>query len=333
MLVKEAKLSPKMFNRDIPRQEIRLGLGEALLEAGQDNPRMVVLTADVKESTRVHLFAQSFPDRFFNCGVAEQAMITIASGLAAAGKIPVTSSYAIFTPGRVWEQIRTTICLNNTPVKIIGSHAGLSAGPDGGNHQALEDLALMRSLPKMVVLVPCDAQEVKQAIIEAVRTVKPVYIRSLKGETPVITTPKTPFKIGKMLTFWTSRNPQVGIIACGVQVYEALLAAKELEKKGLEVMVANASSIKPMDEQAVVRLAKTTGAVVTVEEHQVNGGLGSAVAEILGDKFPVPVERVGIRDAFGDTGQPEELRKMYGLTKEGIIEAVKRVLARKQVDR
>jgi transketolase len=330
MIQKEAKLVKKLFLKSIDTTEIRQGFGEGLVLAGENDANVVVLTADLKDSTKVHLFAERFPDRYFDTGVSEQALITIASGMANYGKIPFVTSYAIFSTGRVWEQIRTTICLNDVPVKIIGSHGGLTAGLDGGNHQSLEDLSLTRVLPNMVVIVPCDAEQVKLATVQAAKTRKPTYIRTMKGETPVITTPITPFKIGEADTYWESKNPKVAIIACGPQVYESLLSALELEKKGIDVEVINCHTIKPIDKQGIIRAAKTCGAIVTVEEHSIIGGLGSAVSEVLSQNFPVPIEMVGINDTFGVTGKPDDLRKKFGLLAKDISEAVKRVIIRKE---
>jgi transketolase len=255
-------------------------------------------------------------------------MVTVASGMANYGKIPFVTSFAVFVPGRTWEQIRTAVCLNNVPVKIIGSHAGLSAVLDGGNHQCLEDIALMRSLPNMVVVAPADYLETKKAVIEAVGNRRPTYIRVEREPTAVFSIAKSPFKIGRAETLWKTRNPKVAIIACGTLVYEALTAAKELEKSGIDTLVINNHTIKPIDERAVIHAAKITGAVVTVEEHQVMGGMGSAVAEVLAKNFPVPMEFVGVQNSFGESGKYEELLKKYGLTAKNIIEAVKKVLVR-----
>jgi transketolase len=309
----------------------RDAVGEALIEKGLTNDRIVVLTADLKESTRVNLFAEKFTERFFDCGVAEQAMVTIASGMANYGKIPFITSFAVFVPGRTWEQIRTSICLNDVPVKIIGGHTGLSAVLDGGNHQMLEDIALMRSLPNIVVIVPADYLETKKAVIEAVGNRKPTYIRVVREATAVFTTPKSSFKIGKAEVLFETRNPQVTIIACGPLVYEALVAAKQLEKSGIDTLVINNHTVKPMDERTIIHAAKITGAVVTVEEHQVMGGMGSAVAEVLAKNFPVPMEFIGMPDSFGESGKYDELLKKYGLTAKNIVEAVKKVIIRKNV--
>jgi transketolase len=329
MIVKEQKLNKKLFTKEVEMESIRDGFGEALVEAGEKNKDVVVLTADLKESTRVNLFAEKFPDRFIEVGVAEQAMVTIASGMAAEGKIPFTTSYAVFSPGRTLEQVRTTVALNNQPVKIVGAHAGLGAGPYGSTHQALEDIAIMRTLPNMVVVASCDFEEAKKATLAVAKNGKPTYLRLERPETPSFTTKNSPFKVGRAETLWESKNPQVAIIACGSLVYEALLAANTLEKKGIDVLVINSHTIKPLDKQAIIHAAKIAGAVVTIEEHQVTGGLGSAVSEVLAKNLPTPQEFIGIHDAYGESGTYEELKKKFGLTEKDIIEAVKRVIARK----
>ena len=252
-------------------RSIRDGFGEALVEVGEKNKDVVVLTADLKESTRVNLFAEKFPERFIEVGVAEQALVTIASGMAAEGKIPFTTSYAVFSPGRTLDQIRTTIALNNVPVKIVGAHAGLGAGPYGSTHQALEDITIMRTLPNMVVVVPCDFEEAKKATKEIANNKKPTYLRLARQESGRVTTPNSPFKVGRAEILRQSKNPQVAIVACGTLVYEALLAAKELESRGIETLVINNHTVKPMDERTIIRAAKTTGSVVTCEEHQIDG--------------------------------------------------------------
>ena len=323
------KLNPKLFDDDIEQAPIRKGFGEGLLAAGEADERVVWLCADLTESTQMHLFAKKFPNRFIEIGVAEQNLVTVASGMAAMGKIPFCSSYAMFSPGRNWEQIRTTICYNDRPVKIAGSHAGVSVGPDGGTHQAIEDIALMRVLPNMCVLSPCDAIEAKKATIAAAKTKTPTYIRLAREKTPIITTEETPFEIGKAEVFYRLNNPMVGIIATGALVYKAIIAARELEKDGISVTVLNLSTIKPLDEEAIIALARETGALVTVEEHQIAGGMGSAVAELLAQRNPVPIEFVGVRDRFGQSGTPEELLEHYGMGVSHIKSAVHRVFARK----
>ena len=328
MLNSSLKLNTKMFDEKVEQVPIRQGFGEGLLSAGEKNPQVVGLCADLTESTKMNLFADKFPNRFIQIGVAEQNLASVASGLAAMGKIPFISSYAMFSPGRNWEQIRTTVCYNNQPVKIAGSHAGISVGPDGGTHQAIEDIAITRVLPRMIVLSPADAIEAKKATLASVDTGTPVYIRLAREKTPVMTTESTPFEIGKAQIFWKSDTPKVGIIATGALLHKALLAAKELEEKGIEVEVMNLATIKPLDEKAIIELARKTGRIVTVEEHQIRGGMGSAVAECLGKNFPVPMEFIGVDDQFGQSGTPEELIEHYGMGTKSIIEAVKRVSKR-----
>jgi len=322
----DLKLNTKMFDEKVEQIPIRQGFGEGLLEAGEENLQVVGLCADLTESTKMDLFAKKFPERLIEMGVAEQNLASVASGLAAMGKIPFISSYAMFSPGRNWEQIRTTICYNNQPVKIAGSHAGISVGPDGGTHQAIEDIAITRVIPRMVVVSPCDAIEAKKATLASVDTGTPVYIRLAREKTPIITTGTTPFEIGKAQIYWQSTKPQVGIVATGALLHKALLATKELEGKGIEVEVMNLSTIKPLDEKAIIELAKKTGRIVTVEEHQISGGMGSAVAECLVKNFPVPMKFIGVDDQFGQSGTPDELIKHYGMDTESIIKAVTKIL-------
>lgn len=329
MLNKKAKLAKKLFEKDIEMVATREGYGEGLVMAGEKDERVVVLCADLTESTRSILFKEKFPERFIEIGVAEQALATIAAGMANYGKIPFISSYAAFSPGRNWEQIRTTIALNDVPVKIAGAHAGLTVGPDGATHQMLEDIALMRAMPNMTVIAPADAIEARKSTAHAARTEHPVYLRFAREKTPVFTTDETPFKIGRAEIFWEAKDPQAAIIACGPLVHEALLAAKELDKKGIEVLIINSHTIKPLDEKEIIRAAKITGAAVTVEEHQITGGLGGAVAEVLARNYPVPMEFIGMSDSFGESGAPDELLEKYGMKAKDIIEAVKRVIARK----
>jgi transketolase len=339
MLNPKLKLNPKIFSENCEKETMRKGFGTGLVLAGEQNKNVVALSADLTESTQMNLFAEKFSDRFVQVGVAEQNLVTVASGMAAMGKIPFCASYAIFSPGRNWEQIRTTISYNDRPVKIISSHAGVSVGPDGGSHQALEDIALMRTMPNMEVFSPCDAIEAKKITLEIAKTSKPAYLRLARPKTPIITTEETPFVFGKAEIFWLPDVglAQVGIIVTGALTYEALLAAKELEGEGtrpgqqggIKTKVLNLSSLKPIDKEAVISLAKECKAIVTVEEHQINGGMGSAVAEVLVQNFPVPIEFVGVKDLFGQSGTPEELIKHYGLDKDSIKEAVKKVLKRK----
>jgi len=328
MLNENQKLNPKIFDEDIEKAYTRDGYGRGVVELGEKDDRIVVLCADLAESTRSHWFKEKFPERYIEIGVAEQNLATVASGMANYGKIPFISSYATFSPGRNNEQIRTTISLNNVPVKIMGAHAGISVGPDGATHQALEDMALIRVQPNMTVIAPCDMEETKKAVKASVDIDGPVYIRFGRAKTPVITTEDTPFEIGKANLLWESEKPQVVIISCGSLAHNALMAAKELKEEGIETLVLNNHTIKPLDEESILKVAKKTGRVVTVEEHQVNGGMGSAVAEFLAKNNPVPMEFVGVQDKFGQSGTPEELIKHYGMDKDSIKEAVNRVLKR-----
>ncbi|KKR30563.1 MAG: transketolase [Candidatus Zambryskibacteria bacterium RIFCSPLOWO2_02_FULL_39_14] len=328
MLNAKLKLNTKIFDKNIEQIPIRQGFGEGLLEAGTKNIKVIGLCADLTESTKMNLFSEEFPNRFIQMGVAEQNMASVASGLAAMGKIPFISSYAMFSPGRNWEQIRTTICYNDRPVKIAGSHAGISVGPDGGTHQAIEDIAITRVIPRMIVISPCDSIEAKKATEASVDTGTPVYIRLAREKTPVMTTEATPFEIGKAQIYWQSVKPQVGIIATGALLYKALEAAKKLKEDGIDVDVMNLSTIKPLDEKALIALAKETGRIVTVEEHQIYGGMGSAVAECLAKNYPVPIEFIGVDDQFGQSGTPEELIEHYGMGTKSIIKAVNKILKR-----
>ncbi len=322
-------LNPKIFakdNSDIEQAPIRKGFGEGLLDAGEQDENVVGLCADLTESTQMHLFKEKFPHRFVEIGVAEQNLATVAAGMAAMGKVPFLSSYAMFSPGRNWEQIRTTICYNNANVKIVGSHAGVSVGPDGGSHQALEDLAIIRVLPRMTIISPCDAIEARKATIAAAKMKGPVYLRLAREKTPIITTEETAFEIGKAQIFYQPKTKaQVGIIATGALVYQAIQAAKQLDDQGFPAKVLNISTIKPLDEEAVINLAKESGAIITVEEHQITGGLGGAVAECLAKNYPVPMEFIGVKDKFGQSGKPSELIKHYGMDAESIIEAAQRL--------
>jgi transketolase len=334
MLNPKLKLNPKFFNDDVEQAPTRKGFGQGLLAAGEADTNVVALCADLVESTQMNLFAEKFPERYIEMGVAEQNLATVASGMAAMGKIPFCSSYAMFSPGRNWEQIRTTITYNDRPVKIVGSHTGVSVGPDGGTHQALEDIALMRVMPNIDVISPCDSIEAKKATLALSKTGKPAYLRLAREKTPIITTDETPFNIGKAEIYWTPDVglAQVGIIATGGLVSRALLAAKELEGEsplGIKTKVMNLASIKPIDTEAVLALAKECKAIVTVEEHQIAGGMGSAVAEVLAANYPTPIEFIGIRDLFGQSGTPDELIEHYGMGKNAIKEAVKKVLKRK----
>ncbi len=327
MLNPYLKLNPKIFDKDVEKKATRDGYGEALIELGE-NPNVVVLTGDLSESTRCEEFAEKFPERFFEVGVAEQNMAAIAAGLAEGGKIPFISSYAAFSPGKNWETIRTTIIYNHSNVKIAGHHAGIMTGPDGATHQATEDIAITRPWPGIQILVACDSIEAKKATIEAAKIKGPVYLRYSRDKSPIITTEGTPFELGKLQTFWLSENPQVSIFATGYILYYALLAAKELEEEGIKSLVLNVSTIKPADEKGIIAAVKETGAVVTVEDHQVAGGLGGLISEILAKNFPAPIEFIGLQDTFAESGKPEELIEKYGMGKNAIKKAVKKVLKR-----
>ncbi|TSD04954.1 MAG: transketolase [Parcubacteria group bacterium Greene0714_7] len=329
MIPQDAKLSEKVFTDAIEKTPTRDGLGMGTVEAGKANKNVVVLSADLGDSTRASWFQKEFPDRFVEVGVAEQNLATVAAGMAAVGKIPFIASYAAFSPGRNYEQIRTTIALNNVPVKVCGMHAGISVGPDGATHQMLEDIAMMRALPNMIVIVPADAEEGRKAVVASAKNGKPTYLRFGRDKVATFTTPETPFEIGKAYYLWKPEKPNVAIIAAGHLVYEALLAAKSLEGKGISVSVINSHTVKPLDEKTILEAVKDAGAVVTVEEHQVAGGFGSAVAEFLVQNHPVPMEFVGMHNAFGQSGEPQELLHYYGLDAIGIEKAVLKVLARK----
>ena len=322
-----ALLNSKLFDKDVIQVSTRDGFGEGLILAGEENEKVVALSADLEESTRADGFFKKYPERSFEVGVAEQSLVTVASGLAHEGKIPYVTSYAVFSPGRNWEQIRTTICYNNVPVKIIGSHSGISVGADGATHQALEDIALMRVLPNMVVISPCDAIEAKKATLAMAKLNKPCYLRLSRNKTPIITTDETHFEIGKAEIFREGNHAT--IIATGEMVYFALLAAKKLEESMISTRVINVHTIKPLDTKSVLLAAEATGAIVTVEDHQIAGGLGSAVAEIISQHFPVPLKIIGVDDKFGESGEPEELMKKYGLTVEEIVKAVTSVIRMK----
>lgn len=328
MLNPKAYLNNKIFEKDVEQTPTRNGYGEGLVDAGEQDPNIVVLCADLTESTRSEYFQKKFPERFVEMGVAEQNLAAVAAGMALAGKIPFIASYAAFSPGRNYEQIRTTICLNEANVKIAGAHAGISVGLDGATHQALEDMALMRVLPNMRVISPCDAIEAKKATIAAAKIEGPVYIRLTRAATPVVTTEKTPFFAGRAEIFWTGSD--VTIVACGPLLYEALLAARLLQKQGISAEVINNHTVKPLDSKTILASLKKTRALVTVEEHQTAGGMGSAVIEMAVKNFPVPAEMIGIQDRFGESGEPAQLLKEFGLTHTDVARAAKRVLRRKK---
>lgn len=305
-------LSDAIGAADIATEPIRKGFGRGLKRAGEQDERVVALCADLTESTQISLFKEAFPERYIQIGVAEQNLVTVAAGMAAMGKIPFTSSYAAFSPGRNWEQIRTTICLNEQPVKIVGSHAGVSVGPDGATHQMLEDLALMRVLPHMVVVVPADSLEAERATLALAANGSPSYLRLAREATPVFTTEHTPFELGK--AYVLCEGSDVTICATGTMTYQAMLAAKTLAADGIKAEVIHVPTIKPLDTDTIVASARKTGLVVTVEEGQIAAGFGSAVAETLAEHQPVPVRRIGMQDRFGESGKPDELLKHFGLT-------------------
>ena len=334
MLDSKLHLNPNLFDSDVERKPTRSGYGDGLVLAGEVNKNVVALCADLVESTCTEQFAKKFPERFFEVGVAEQNLATIAAGLGVSGKIPFIASYATFSPGRNWEQIRTTIAYNNSNVKIAGHHAGISVGPDGATHQAMEDIAIMRAMPNMKIFVPCDAIEARKATLASAHIWGPIYLRLQREKMPIITTDETPYVPGKAEIFWNSsgnaRKPAVLIIACGAIIYNALCAARELEKENIGTIVLNCHTIKPLDEKKILEYAQKTGAIVTVEEHQIAGGLGGAVAEVLAKHHPIPMEFIGMHDVFGESGSPSELLGKYGMDVKSIIGAVKKVLRRKR---
>ncbi len=314
-------LNPKLFSDDIEMIPIRKGFGEGLVRAGETDEQIVALCADLTESTQMEPFKKAFPERFVEIGVAEQNLVTVGSGMAAMGKKPFVTSYAGFSPGRNWEQIRTTICLNNQNVKIVGSHAGVSVGPDGATHQMLEDIALMRALPNMIVVVPCDSNEARKATIALATTDAPAYLRLAREATAVVTTEATPFELGK--AYVLRPGSDISLIACGPLVYEALKAAEILTKQKISAEVINCPTIKPLDIETIVATARKTKKVVTVEEAQVAGGLGGAVAQLLAYQAPTPMRYVGVQDRFGQSGTVPELWHEYGLDANAIVKAVK----------
>jgi transketolase len=313
---------------DVKQVPTRNGFGEGLVEAAKADKNVIGICADLAESTRMEGLKKACPDQYLEIGVAEQMLVAIAGGLASAGKIPWIASYAMFNPGRSWEQVRTIMALNETSVKIAGAHAGVSVGPDGATHQAIEDIAIMRVIPHMTVVVPCDSVQTKKATLALSQRPGPVYLRFAREKSPIVTTERTPFEIGKAQTFRVGGD--VAIVACGILLYNALVAANELARDGIECTVVNNHTIKPMDEAAIVDAAKACDAVVTVEEHQVHGGMGSRVAEILARRHPVPIEFVGVEDQFGQSGDPPELIEHYGMGTAAIKEAARRAYARKR---
>lgn len=329
MLNPNLNLNEKLFDADVELAPTRAGFGDGLLQLGETNPNVVALAADLTESTQAHKFAEKFPERFFQIGIGEQNMASIAAGLAETGKIAYISSYATFSPGKNWETLRTTAVYNEANVKIAGHHSGVMTGPDGATHQATEDIAITRCWPKMHVYVPCDSVEAKKATIASANISTPVYLRYSRDKTPVITTQDTPFKVGKVQTFWTNENPKATIFATGYMLYYALLAAKELDEEKLPVLVVNVATVKPLDEEGILETTRMSQAAVTVEDHQVEGGMGSAIAELLAKTTPLPIEFIGLQNTFAESGKPTELLTKYGMDTNAIKDAVKRVIRRK----
>ncbi len=299
----------------------REGFGKALVELGEKNKNVVALCADLEESMHVADFHKKFSERFVEVGVAEQNMIGVAAGLALSGKIPFAASFAVFSPGRTWDQIRVSVAYSQANVKIVGGHSGITVGADGASHQALEDIGIMRVLPNMIVIVPCDYIEAQKATFAAALHKGPVYLRLGREKVPIITDIKSKFNIGKAEIFKEGKD--ITIIACGIMVNEALEAAKELEKEEISAEVINCHTIKPLDKKTIVASAKKTGKVITAEEHQINCGLGSAIAELLSEEHPVPIRMIGVKDTFGESGKPEELKKKYGLSSDFLIKTAK----------
>ena len=319
MLNQDAHLADDIFSEKLPQAPTRDGFGTGTVEAGKKDPAVVVLCADLKESTRAEWFEKEFPDRFIEMGIGEQNMASTAAGLALAGKKPFIASYAAFSPGRNYEQIRTTIALNETGVVVCGMHAGVSVGPDGATHQMLEDIGLMRMLPHMTVIVPADAVEAHKAVVWAATHSGPVYLRFGRSPVATFTTQDTPFEAGKALVLWKSEKPKLAILSTGSMSYVALTAARALSSDGIETVVLHVPTVKPLDEAAVLAAAKSAGRVLTIEEHQAAGGFGSAIAEYLARAYPVHVERMGVQDVFGQSGTPDELLAHYGLDTGSVV--------------
>lgn len=309
-------------------KKTREGFGHGLLALGESNPNVVVLVGDLSGSTNVSYFAERFPDRFIQVGIAEQNMMCVAAGLTVVGKIPFLATYGAFASCRSADQMRVTVAYSDLPVKIGGAHGGISVGPDGATHQAMEEIAIVRSIPNMRMIVPCDYWETKKATIEMAGDRHPYYLRFGRESVPVVTTPDTPFIIGKANTMRDGNS--IAIIACGVMVYEALVAAEQMAARGIEARVLNIHTLKPLDEDAIIRAADECGAIVTAEEHQIHGGLGGAVAEVVVKNHPVPVEMVAVHDRFGRSGKPDELMAAFGIKSPDIVQAADRALARKK---
>lgn len=313
-------LHPDIFTDQVKLDPIRAGFGRGLKAAGAINDKIVALCADLTESTQIHLFRDEFPDRFIQVGIAEQNLVAVASGLAHAGKIPFASSYAAFNPGRNWEQIKTTIAINNQPVKIIGSHAGVSVGPDGATHQMLEDIALMRVLPNMVVVAPGDSVEAEKATRAIAENGHPTYLRLAREKSPVFSVEESPFQIGQ--AYVLREGHDVSLLGTGAMSYQLLKAAQILSENGIDAEVVHVPTIKPLDEDTILASARRTGRVVTAEEAQIKGGFGGAVAELLSEKLPTPLSRIGMHDRYGESGAPNELLDYFGLTGEKMADVI-----------
>lgn len=330
-MAEKSKYNPTLEENvfgEVKKVPTRDGFGDALSILGKKNPNVVVLAGDLCHSTRANVFKENFPERFFEVGIAEANMVGIAAGLSNAGKIPFVSTFGVFAMGRVWDQIRMSVCYSNYNVKIAASHCGIfSVGGDGYSHQSLEDITLARVLPNMRVLVPCDVIEAKKATIAAAEIYGPFFIRYGREKVPIVTTEDTPFEIGKAEIF--REGSDIAVITCGSMVYEALIAAHNLEKEGIDVRVINNHTVKPIDNKTIIKAAKDTGMLVTVEEHQIMGGMGSAVAEIISQEYPVPIKMMGIMDKFGESGHPDDLKKKFGLTTDDITNTIREVIKKK----
>lgn len=317
-------LNPDLYSDEVKKEPIRAGFGRGLKAAGETNEAIVALCADLTDSTQISVFKEAFPERYIEMGIAEQNLVTVASGLARAGKIPFTSSYAAFSPGRNWEQIRTTIALNDQPVKIIGSHAGVSVGPDGATHQMLEDIALMRVLPNMTVVAPGDSIEAEKATLAIAANGKPSYLRLAREKTPIFSTNDSPFEIGK--AYVLRQGHDVSLLGTGTMTYQLLVAAKALEEQGIQAEVVHVPTVKPLDEETILESVRKTGRAVTAEEAQIAAGFGGAIAELLGEKLPTPLLRLGMRDHFGESGKPDELIKHFGLDGQAIAKDIQQFI-------
>jgi len=327
MLNPKLKLNKNLFDKDTEKKATRDGFGQAIMILGEKNKKVVVLSADLAESCKVDGFLEKYPKRFIECGVAEQNMAAIAAGLSVSGKIPFITSFAAFSPGKNWETIRTTIVYNNANVKIAGHHAGIVTGADGATHQATEDISSVRAWPGLNIFIPCDSIEARKITLKAAEINGPVYLRFSREKTPIITTDETPFLEGIQL-FWEEEKPKTTILATGHMVYQALLAAKELKKQNINVLVANVSILKPIDRKSLIEFAKKTKSIVTCEDHQVTGGLGGIVSEVLAQNHPTPIEFIGLKDTFAESGEVKDLLKKYQMDSSAIISAVKKVIRR-----